>query len=169
MRFCGDRATTAVHPTEHQLRARFWRARLQPKDRRRSQLEALVSEHPGTWQALLAAVHLGDGVLPQPLKGVVEKAQAAEETKLLSGDVRYQKAVALIRLELRAQALRVLESIPIKTLGIADLLPLTERLIEAGGASAAVGRLRHAPALRGAPQRSSKRSGGLPSRSLTRP
>ena len=151
--FLRDRATTAVHPTEHQLRARFWRARLQPKDRRRSQLEALVSEHPGTWQALLAAVHLGDGDLPQPLKGVVEKAQAVEETKLLGSDVRYQKAVALIRLELRAQALRLLESIPIKTLGIADLLPLTERLIEAGGASAAVGRLRHAPALRGAPQK----------------
>ena len=69
------------------------------------------------------------------------RREAAEETKLLSGDVRYQ-AVALIRLELRAQALRVLESIPIKTLGIADLLPLTERLIEAGGASAAVRRLR---------------------------
>ena len=48
-RFLSDRATTAVHPTEHQLE-RVSGARLQPKDRRRSQLEALVSEHPGTWR-----------------------------------------------------------------------------------------------------------------------
>ena len=50
----------------------------------------------------------------------------------------------------------MLEAIPIKPLNGKDLLPLAQSLIEAGGAFAAVGRLRHAPALRGAPQKGSE-------------
>ena len=59
-------------------------------------------------------------------------------------------------MELDDQALRLLEQIPIKALGVNDLLPLAEALIKAGGAFAAVGRLRHASALRGAPQKGSE-------------
>jgi soluble lytic murein transglycosylase len=154
--FLRERPTAEVHPTEHQLRAQFWRARLQQKDHRKTALQGLLREHPGTWQALLAATHLDGQDLPKPLEGIATVKSSVAATPALLGDPRYTKAQALLKLELRDQALRMLEAIPIKPLGVNDLLPLAQSLIEAGGAFAAVGRLRHAPALRGAPQKGSE-------------
>ncbi len=146
-----------VHATEHQLRARFWRARLEPADARRLGLLALVKEHPGTWQALLAATHLrGDPDLPAPLAGLKVAKEPLKPTPALLEDPRFTKAKALLTLELKEQALRLLEAIPVKPLSAADLLPLTQTLIEAGGSAEAVGRLRKAPALRGAPEKGSE-------------
>jgi soluble lytic murein transglycosylase len=129
---------------------------LQKKDDRNGALKALVREHPGTWQALLAATHLGAKDLPAPLKDLAKSSERVPGTAALLEDPRFIKAKLLLTLELRDQALRLLRSIPVKLLGVTDLLPLTEALIEAGGAFAAVGRLRHAPALRGAPQKGSE-------------
>ncbi len=154
--FLRERPSEQLHPSIHQLRARFWRARLQKKDDRNGALKALVREHPGTWQALLAATHLGGKDLPTPLKDLAKSSERVSGTAALLEDPRFIKAKLLLTLELREQALRLLQSIPVKLLAVGDLLPLTEALIEAGGAFAAVGRLRHAPALRGAPQKGSE-------------
>ncbi|MDE0882850.1 MAG: lytic transglycosylase domain-containing protein, partial [Myxococcota bacterium] len=142
-----------VHVTEHQLRARYWRATLQPPALRKASLKALISEHPGTWQALLAATVLPpETILPSPLKGLVALGQKIAPSPALLSDPRFTKALALMRLELKEQALHLLERIPVKSLSASDLLPLAQALIESGGAAEAVGRLRGAPALRSAPQ-----------------
>jgi soluble lytic murein transglycosylase len=102
----------------------------------------------------MAATRLGPKAkLPAPLKGIVVAGGPVQPTAALKEDKRFTKALELMVLELNDQALRLLRKIPVKNLSAADLLPLAQALIRAGGVADAVGRLRHAPALRGAPQK----------------
>jgi soluble lytic murein transglycosylase len=148
--FLRRRAGRAGVPSGYELRAMYWRARLSPPKRRAHALQALRRNHPATWQGLMAEMALHK---PGTKRSTFlpDDADQLKPSEHWSKNSWFTRGTLLVAIGLRREAAAMLKRIAPKDADSDALGTLSERLIDAGGESRAVGMLRHSELWRSAP------------------
>jgi tetratricopeptide (TPR) repeat protein len=148
--FLRRRAGRVGAPSGYELRAMYWRARMSGPKRRAQALATLRRNHPATWQGLLVELQVSgkkrviEPFLPARMDPLKPSAHWVE-------NLWFSRGTVLLQLGLRREAAAMLKRVAAKGADVDALGALSDRLIHAGGASRAVGMLRHSPLWRLAP------------------